>query len=387
MGGAFFSNGAHPSGFLRHPGKLSKDGKQAIRESLAARHEGAENAHKTLILEDGLEYQSVGLSNEDAQFIQTRGFQIAEVARMFSIPPPRLGDYSKANYSNIEQSAQDFVQALRPWTVKFEQEVSLKLAEQPAIYVEHLFDALLRADTKDRFEAYRSGRDGGWLSANDIRRMENLDPIAGGDSYLVPLNHSTVGGPSQPTRDDQTPLFQSQGQSAALLTSAREILITEIGRYVRRECSQARRAQATGPKLRAFVDEYYADRMNRDRFIEMIKPGVKLWHTLAGLDVDVDHACAALVDRHFADSRRELLSVCDAWGDEGFGEALQRKLLHWEEHRAQTVIDHLIEHGIPPEPSGGLSISKASAMLKETPEPRVRTVSMASAVLKQAVSK
>ena len=254
------------------------------------------------------------------------------------------------------------------------------------MFAEHKIDAILRGDIKTRYDAYRSGRESGVLSVNDCRRLENLDPVPGGDTLLQPLNMTTIGGPSEPTRDD-APLFRSQGQAGAMLMATRDVLVDQLARFVRRECERARRAQATAPKLRQFIQDFYADTAHRDLFTQMMKPGLKMWHALAGLDVDVDSACAALVDRHFADSKRELLAICDLWADEGFGEALQRKLTAWESDRAATTIDSLIQHGVPPERPGGLSISKASAMLKESPEPRVRTVSMASAVLKQAVSK
>jgi HK97 family phage portal protein len=321
MGGAYFANGAHPSGFLKFPGKLTKDGRAAVRESLAARHEGAANASKTLILEDGLEYQSVGLSNEDSQFIQTRGFQVAEVARMFSIPPPRLGDYSKANYSNIEQAAQDFVQALRPWTVKFEQEVSLKLAEQPAIYVEHLFDALLRADTKTRFEAYRQGREGGWLSANDIRKMESMEEIVGGDSYLVPLNHSTVGGPAAPAAQ-----------------AARAALVDAVERFARREAEHAKKNLATPSRFGAWLSTH--PERERDHLLGMMRAPIRTYLAcIARERLDVEALAGQLVDRFFAQTQRELNALVNLEGEALRG-GLDRRLLVWDrDHRASVTVD------------------------------------------------
>jgi len=332
-----------------------------------------------MLLQDGMSAEQVGISLEDSQFLESRVFGVQEICRWFHLPPTKLADCSRATYSNSEQSNADYYSScLRRWLTRIEAEIQSKLVDGDMIFAEHKVDAILRGDIKTRYDSYKAGREAGFLSVSDCRKFENLDPVAGGDTFLVPLNHTTIGGPTQPTRDEQSPLFQSQGQSAALLTGTRDVLIDQLGRFVRRECGRARQAQATGPKLRSFVESFYSDQMTRDLCAQVIKPGVKLWHTLAGLDIDVDQACATLVDRHFADSKRELLRICDLWGDEGFGEALQRRLQDWEENRASRIVDHLIQHGIPPAPTHEPSVSQ---------EPRVRTVSMGKLVLKQMMAK
>jgi hypothetical protein len=136
--------------------------------------------------------ETVGVPPEEAQFLETRKFQVSEIARWFRIPPHMVGDLDKATFSNIEHLSIDFVvHTLRPWLVRSEQALTRDLLtqqEQETFFVEYLVEGLLRGDTKSRYEAYSVGRQNGWLSANDIRRLENMNPINGGDIYLVPLN-------------------------------------------------------------------------------------------------------------------------------------------------------------------------------------------------------
>jgi hypothetical protein len=143
-----------------------------------------------MILEEGMKWTQVTIPPDDAQFLETRRFQVEEIARWYSVPPHMIQDLTRSTFSNIEHQSIDFVvHTLRPWLVRWEQEIKRKLLPNDGdMYVEHLVDALLRGDTKTRYEAYKMGREGGWLSVNDIRRKENEPEIDGGDEYLVPLN-------------------------------------------------------------------------------------------------------------------------------------------------------------------------------------------------------
>jgi len=342
-----------------------------------------------------MEAMPIGLSPIDSQFLESRLFQVSEIARWFNLPPTKLSDFSRATYSNSEQSAIDYyTSCLRRWLQRWESELQIKLIERSDLFAEHKTDAILRGDIAARYSAYKTGRDGGWLSMNDIRRLENLDPVDGGDAYLVPLNMQTIGGPSTPTRDDHSAIFQTRAQAVVVSAAMRDVMVDSLARFVRRETGRARQTSVMPSKLRAWVETFY-DSTARALWVEMLRPSIKAWHAVAGRgDVDIDTACGILADRHFETSKRELLRIADLGEGFAFNEALQRKLAAWESGRAEATIDHLIQHGVPPaEPVAqpadprALKTERASAMLKQSTEPRVRTVSMANAVLKQVLTK
>lgn len=191
-GGEFFGNGAQPGGVLEHPQSLSDKAYGRLKESWEKRHQGLDKSHRIAILEEGMKYHEISVSPDDAQFLETRKFQTNEIARLYRIPPHMIADLDKATFSNIEHlSIQFVVQTLYPYLVNWEQEISRSLlsdSERKAFFAEHLVTGLLRGDVKSRYEAYHMARQDGWLSANDIRELENMNPIEGGDVYLVPLN-------------------------------------------------------------------------------------------------------------------------------------------------------------------------------------------------------
>jgi len=193
-GARFFSNDARPGGVLQYPGKLSEKAKKNLRQSWEERYSGLSNAHRVAILEEGVTWQQVGIPPEDAQFLDTRKFQIEEIARIYHVPPHLLGDLSRSTYSNIEQQSIEFVvHTMRPWLVCWEQAIRRDLfttEERKQYFAEFLVEGLLRGDTESRYKAYAIGRQNGWLSADDIRELENMNPLPDGQGkvYLVPLN-------------------------------------------------------------------------------------------------------------------------------------------------------------------------------------------------------
>lgn len=188
-GATFFSNGATPSGILEHPGTVKNP--EAMRESWSRGFSGS-NSHKVAILEEGMKYTPISISPNEAQFLETRKFQITEIARIFRIPPHMVGDLEKSSFSNIEQQSLEFVKyTLDPWVSRWEQTLVKKLLseeEKKKYTIKFNVDGLLRGDYQSRMNGYAIGRQNGWMSANDIRRLENLDLIPtedGGDLYLV----------------------------------------------------------------------------------------------------------------------------------------------------------------------------------------------------------
>ena len=189
-GAKFFANGAAPGGVLEHPGTIKDP--QRVRESWQSTFGGSGNANKIAVLEEGMKYTPIGISPEQAQFLETRKFQINEIARIFRVPPHMVGDLEKSSFSNIEQQSLEFVKyTLDPWVIRWEQSIQRTLlsgSEKDVYYVKFNLEGLLRGDYQSRMNGYAIGRQNGWMSANDIRELENLDRIPteeGGDLYLI----------------------------------------------------------------------------------------------------------------------------------------------------------------------------------------------------------
>ena len=189
-GAKFFANGAAPGGVLEHPGTIKDP--QRVRESWQSTFGGSGNSNKIAVLEEGMKYTPIGISPEQAQFLETRKFQINEIARIFRVPPHMVGDLEKSSFSNIEQQSLEFVKyTLDPWVIRWEQSIQRTLLtseEKKSYYVKFNLEGLLRGDYQSRMNGYAIGRQNGWMSANDIRELENLDRIPaeeGGDLYLI----------------------------------------------------------------------------------------------------------------------------------------------------------------------------------------------------------
>ena len=188
-GATFFANGATPGGVLEHPGVV-KDPAH-LRESWHAQFSG-KNSHNVAVLEEGMTFHQMSIPPEEAQFLETRKFQIDEIARIFRVPPHMVGDLEKSSFSNIEQQSLEFVKyTLDPWVIRWEQamhQALLRPDEKPALFFKFNVDGLLRGDYQSRMNGYAVGRQNGWLSANDIRELENMNHISaeeGGDLYLI----------------------------------------------------------------------------------------------------------------------------------------------------------------------------------------------------------
>lgn len=204
-GAALFKNGTALGGVLATPKKLGKEGQEFLRTSLEA-YRGAENAHKTMILEEGMEYKPLGMTSEDAQFIETRKFTRGDIAMFFGVPPHMIGDTEKSTSwgSGIEQQSLGFVAyTLQDWLTTWEETITRDLIADPEMFARFNPAGLIRGDIKTRYAAYAVGRQWGWLSVNDIRGLEDMNPIEGGDTYLEPLNTQPLG--TEPTRDDPQP--------------------------------------------------------------------------------------------------------------------------------------------------------------------------------------
>ncbi len=209
----FYSNAAAPAGVLVTPKTLKKDTWERIKLQWNARHQGAENAFKTAILEDGLEWKPLSLNLKDQQFLETRTFQVQEIARWVGIPPHLIGELTRSTNNNIEAQGIEFVAfALGAWCIRWEQRIKLDcfgIGERRQLYAKHNMNAFLRGQTLDRYKAHQIGRMGGFLSQNDVRRIEDMDPIGPeGDVYMAPLNMvpaDSFGDDAAQSKDDAPP--------------------------------------------------------------------------------------------------------------------------------------------------------------------------------------
>lgn len=284
-GARFFNNDSRPGGILTTDKSLKPEAAQKIKASWEAVQRGTDNAWRVAVLEEGLHWESIGIPPEDAQFMQLRQYQIEEIARWFNIKPHMLADLSRATFSNIEHQSLEFVTySLRPWLVRFEQSITRDLlapSERATWFVEHKVDGLLRGDIKSRYEAYAVARQNGWMSPNDIRGLENMNPIEGGDEYLSPLNMAPLGEhspepeptataralvkPPVATIETRAAAIDWGGQRREIGQSYRRLVAEASARMVRREeadiMRQARKMLRAGDwqGLVEWMEQFYRE--------------------------------------------------------------------------------------------------------------------------------
>jgi len=212
-GAAFFANGANPGGVLEHPGVIKPEQADRLRESWQSQFGGA-NAHKVAVLEEGLKFHQMSIPPEQAQFLETRKFQINEIARIFRVPPHMVGDLEKSSFSNIEQQSLEFVKyTLDPWVIRWEQSLQQALilpSEKATIFIKFNLDGLLRGDYQSRMQGYSTGIQNGFMSVNDVRGLEDMNLLTaeeGGDLHFVNGNMvklADVGAAYKPNETEDT---------------------------------------------------------------------------------------------------------------------------------------------------------------------------------------
>lgn len=207
FGERYFGDGLHPSAVVTHPNQVKDMG--AMRKAMDDIYGGLGNAHRLMLLEDGMKIEKIGIPPEDSQFLETRKFQNIEIGtRIYRLPPQMYGEYDKAStYASAEQFSIDYVtKTLRSWLVRLEQSYNMALldpSEYGEFFYEHSIEGLLRGDIKTRFEAYVMGKRNGFLNADEIRQLENLNPIPDGlgQEFIVEKNMTGV----QDLGKDETP--------------------------------------------------------------------------------------------------------------------------------------------------------------------------------------
>lgn len=373
-------NGANPGGILEHPGTIKEEAAKRLRESWQKAYGGVKNTGKTAILEEGMKWTQVGLTSKDIQFIESRKFQVEEIARIFRIPPHMIGDLTRSTNNNIEHQSIDFVvHTIRPWLERWEQCISRDLLTEKdrkdGYFAEFLVDGLLRGDIASRYDAYAKGRQNGWLSANDIRKLENMNPVEGGDIYLVPLNMvpAEMAGqdiaPSSETKARDLDLRSLEDLRAVEAPEKRSMklrirvqrshkrLFEEVAtRLVKREASEVRKALKKYVSHRSVIDfqawmrDFYVDfeLIAYRQFLPVVQSVSEQIYAITADELATEATEAAAVMR-FADdyaktaaaryvikSRNLMYRQLDAAPDEV--EALVNVLLDdWEANRPEQI--------------------------------------------------
>ena len=239
-GARFFANDAKPTGgWIEFPGSFKdSEAKKVFRESYQQAQSGA-NRGKVLVLENGMKFHEVGVTNKDAQFLELRKFQITDVARLFRVPPHMIGDLDRATFSNIEQQSLEFVMhTMTPWAERWEASIESELLlEGDDIEVEFDFANLMRGDAASRASFYQSGIQNGWLTRNEARIAENLNPLDGLDEPLRPLNmveESTAEDVALDTEQAEDPEQEATEPSDEAAARLRALIDSSAERWARR---------------------------------------------------------------------------------------------------------------------------------------------------------
>jgi HK97 family phage portal protein len=383
FGARFFSNGARPGMILKHPGKLSPEAYGRLSASFANAHQGLSNAHRTKILEEGMDLTTIGIPPNEAQFIESRKFQVTEIARIFRVPPHMLADLDRATFSNIEHQSLSFVQhTLLPWLVRHEQAISRDLlteTERKTIEPKYIVAGMLRGDMASRSQAYNTGINAGYMTRNEVRELEDLNPLDGLDEPLIPLNMVEVGQ-TPPTPTAAPTVAQRAAWHNALETRAdpskkrrammtRQVRLFEdaAARMVKREVADIRKAL---PKLNkrsiatfeTWLEEFYTGL--RDWAPGLFEPillayaesmAASVADELDGDPVALDDTWRQWITEYIANfvsvyavgGEKQLRALlADAEDAQAAGDAISERLTGWEETKAQkTALEQAFEAG------------------------------------------
>lgn len=318
-GAQFFANAGTPSGVLEYPEQLDDEQMERMRKSYADQMTG-DNRHKPLILEQGLKWHQLGISAKDAQFLESRKFQVTEIARIFRIPPHMIADLDRSTNNNIEHQAIEFathsmLPRLRKWEARLNRQLFLPRADR-GYFCEFSMDGLLRGDIKTRFEAYQIALNGSFINPDEIRARENMNPIPGGDGqkFRVQQGFTTLDKLGQP---DHAPVKE---QKSLILNSLRPAIDAATQRATRRELKGLENLIKRDLPA-ADLSQFYADQntaLSRD--LAPIFDGVG-----KALERNLTEPGAALVGEYLTESRR----LTEA--------APQLVNEQWQEQRAQRL--------------------------------------------------
>jgi len=309
-GGSFFANSSRPSGVLSHPAKLSEDASKRLREGWNKMYSGSQSVGKTAILEEGLKFSSMTIPHSESQWLEARQFAVIDICRMYRMPPHVVQDLSHATYSNIEsQQIQYLSQTLMPWLRRWEQEVNRKLigVDDRSVYAEFLAEEALRGNTLDRYSAYRTARESGWLSINEIRARENLNNIGEqGDKYIQPLNFADVGY-EEVVEEERTAPAPAMNQE-----QVNDWLVDSVRRAVAivRNASNRKAEKVTEEEWNDWLIQ--SDKQLNQKVSQILEPCCR------SINVNEEVVCTELLDTWLGamrktETREQRIETCNAW--------------------------------------------------------------------------
>lgn len=264
---ALYKRGLRSPGALTHQHALSPKARRNLRKALDEYAAGGDNEGRPLLLEEGMTWTAIGLNNEQAQFLDSRKFSVAEVARWFRVPLHKIQDLDRSTNNNIEQQAKEFVDdTMVPWCTRWEQSIRRDLIVDHRFYAKHNIAGLLRGDTESRYKAYALAIQWGWMNPNEARELEDRNPYAGGDLYQRPLNMERITG----DRTEASGFAYIDGGSGRVISlddttrsQLRVIVKDAAARAARKETAAiaklAERTDATGPDWTSGVQDFYRE--------------------------------------------------------------------------------------------------------------------------------
>jgi HK97 family phage portal protein len=254
FGAAFFGNGCHFGGNLEHPQNLSQEAQARLVSQIEKEHGGVEKSHRLLVLEEGMKFSKNIIDPKESQFLETRQFSVPEICRWFRVPPHKIADLTKSAFSNIEQQNIDYVtDGLLGWCERWEEECWYKLLsdseKKQSYFFKIVVEGLLRGDIQARTAAYKAQFDMGAISPNEIRELENRNPIAGGDEYFVQLNLTTLKNAA---------VEQQQTNNDAMINNIAERISAAELREVEKHVKHSEKDSTSLLKFRQWCSEFYA---------------------------------------------------------------------------------------------------------------------------------
>lgn len=336
-GASLFKNGGLPTFWIsRPPGqRFTPEARKNFRASWRQLHGGAENAGNPPILEDGMELKELGLTNRDSQWIESRGFSAEEICRFFRVPAHLVGLKAAAAQGTVEQQGIEYVvYTVAPWAIRFEQAAQRDLFDEDTPYFNKLvLDGLLRGDQKSRYESYNIGVQGAWLTINEVRELEDRNPIEGGDTPRFPTNMQPAGGgpdrneqggqpgkgrpkapaPDSVEEDDSPTAYEKRrGNSTAAFgplvdDAARRIAAAEISGLKPR----AGKAEDDRPRFDKWASGFY--QRHHAYALQVVTPLVEAWTEAVGFGPLAAEVAADVAAMPGAIDADDVLALIDTW--------------------------------------------------------------------------
>ena len=338
----YFKNDASPGGILSTPSRLGPEASENLRKAWNAGHRGKNNHHRVAILDNDLKWQSIGISPQDSQMIESLKFSVVEIARIFRVPLNLVMDYERSTYSNVtEQNRSFLVHTLQPWLTRIEQAMAKSLLterEKRTFFIEHKTEGFLRADTKTRYEAYEIGKRAGFLTTNEIRSFENMNPVEGGDEIT----------PTEKKSPDIRIMTRGIDRRDQISAEYHPRIRAAAADIVKRESDEIRQAIARGD-LAEWLQNFYQNEMPaiiNDAMGPVLRSFALDSQAAAEIEVEAVRAdLSAFIAEHIAHYSRGHISSSTGQIEnllsEGTPEDVSTRIDEWtaDDHRAGKIAD------------------------------------------------